>query len=703
MSRLPGAERLPGMLRNRILELTYLGAAAATLVVRLLPGSSVGIFFKLLVVVPAMTLLPGLAVVRLLGTPSRFSDAIGPAFAWSAVIAGLGLLVTVTFDANLSLGIGTALAVSVLALLAGWRKSLPAPDAEDLQAALVVLGSGCVLGALIWVNRYPLQSDALEHLARIRKLAEMPRLVGLSSANVVGPGAGLHPGYAFPMWHAVLAFVARVANLDPAPVVQYAPVFMAPPALMVAYAAGARMFRSRALGLVTAGMLVAWLGLPWQGAGFYRELSYPGFASILIFTPAALALVFAYLEEGGRPQLASLVAVGVVLAVIHVSYAPFVFGSLVAFGVLRWLITRERKEAVRVAACAAILILPFLLYVSWLLPVINDRGSTKSPEAERLANIQIFRTLIDTRGEGPQQDIRMKAGFISRGGAAIVLGLLVAPIALFGYRNRWAAYVLATMSVDLALLMLYPLFTHLIDFATLSQSRRLVFYLPIPFALAGAVSVLGRRWWAAIAALAAGIFLQLSYPGDFFYQLSKPGPGWVAWWALVGCALAAVAAVFWRRGVPTANSTWAVVTAAAFILPIGVGGVLNMRGVVNDKLALPPAFVTAVREDAPAGSVIFAPQQIGFRLAAEAPVYSVAVTQGHGGNTKTAKLDQRLSDVGRFFTKDTLASEAESLVQKYDSDYLVVDTRLPYPHGYVRGLQRSLIFGDGTLRLYRLP
>ena len=48
-----------------------------------------------------------------------------------------------------------------------------------------------------------------------------------SSANEFADG-GLHPGYAFPLWHGFLALVAKVSGADPADVVLHGPTVLAP-------------------------------------------------------------------------------------------------------------------------------------------------------------------------------------------------------------------------------------------------------------------------------------------------------------------------------------------------------------------------------------------------------------------------------------------------------------------------------------------
>ena len=76
---------------------------------------------------------------------------------------------------------------------------------------------GAGLGILLWRVAGAIGGDAYFHLARVQKLLAFDDL-SLDSANEF-PDGGLHPGYAFPLWHGFLALVARVSFLDPSVVV----------------------------------------------------------------------------------------------------------------------------------------------------------------------------------------------------------------------------------------------------------------------------------------------------------------------------------------------------------------------------------------------------------------------------------------------------------------------------------------------------
>src|SRR5206468_1666567 len=115
---------------------------------------------------------------------------------------------------------------------------------------------GIAFGIALWHVCGPVGGDGLFHLARVRKLAQLDGL-SLHALDEFADG-GLHPGYAFPLWHGFLALVARVSGLDPTVVVRYEPALLAPVALLVAYEAGRTVFDRAWAGWA---VLVATVGL----------------------------------------------------------------------------------------------------------------------------------------------------------------------------------------------------------------------------------------------------------------------------------------------------------------------------------------------------------------------------------------------------------------------------------------------------------
>ncbi len=289
-----------------------------------------------LVFANVVLLLPGAVVARALGTRS-----VSAALAWSLALI-LGAL-TVTF------AVGSSLSLTLVLLLAAGVVALPfarnAPRSEPIPGRRWVFLAGALLGLLLWHVAGNIGGDGLFHLARVQKLDAFGNL-SLGAVNEFADG-GLHPGYAFPLWHGFLALVARVGFLDPAEVVLHEATVLAPIALLVTYEAGWALFRrvSPAVAVVLGAVAVTALAPDHGGA--YTALGLPATASRQILLPAALALALAYVETPGRGRLASVAAAGLVLAVVHPTYAIFLWLPFAGFLVVRSLV--ERREARRIA------------------------------------------------------------------------------------------------------------------------------------------------------------------------------------------------------------------------------------------------------------------------------------------------------------------------------------------------------------------
>src|SRR5581483_10214447 len=87
---------------------------------------------------------------------------------------------------------------------------------------------------------------------------------------------GLHPGYAFPLWHGWLALVAKLGGVDPTGVVLHESSILVPIALVVVLEMGIAVFRSTALGVATMLGQVAMIALAPGDGGAYAVLSQPG-------------------------------------------------------------------------------------------------------------------------------------------------------------------------------------------------------------------------------------------------------------------------------------------------------------------------------------------------------------------------------------------------------------------------------------------
>ena len=215
----------------------------------------------------AVVLAPGVVVARALGV-RRVSAAVG----WSLTLVFVALAVTFAFGLSLGVTLALVLGAGVVALPAGLRRwSRPPP----VPWRWPVLGAGVLLGLLLWRVAGHVGGDGFFHLARVQKLLAFDDL-SLDAANEF-PDGGLHPGYAFPLWHGFLALVAKVSGADPVDVVVHGPTVLAPIAVVVAFEAGWALFRHAvpAAASAAAGVAVVAMAPGHGGAVSYTHLTLP--------------------------------------------------------------------------------------------------------------------------------------------------------------------------------------------------------------------------------------------------------------------------------------------------------------------------------------------------------------------------------------------------------------------------------------------
>lgn len=742
-----------------------LAGPIALAVGRSLPPEGLGLALRLAGAGACVLLLPGALAVRSLGGVRGFGAATAGALAASLTIVAFSL--TLVFAAGSSLTLAVAvLAVFLAAALvadlagagtanpngapreavgAGSRRVRPAPPPTDEAPAgrappvrrvsrrrrsrenenhshhgwhalapsrwrfarrqgsgrLALAGLVAVAvayAAVVWWAAGPPQGDALQHLARVRKLVELDALPGLTSVDEFRDG-GLHPGYAFPLWHGALALVARLAGVDSTDVVVHLSALLVPLALVVAFGAGAAVFRSWVGGTAVAAFQLAQFGLSREGTGSFASLDLPATFALLVVVPAVIALAFAFLEEGGAGAVLALAAAAFVLAAIHPSYALYVALVLAAAFAARVLFARA--DAGRFAIALAAVVVPAGAFLAWLLPVARSTASYSPDPAERVRSFAHYAGQV----VGSPDAFRLAPEALTRGGPVVVAGLLAIPLAALAPRRRWSALVLGSSFAIFALLLLTPLFTIFSDQVSLSQSRRLAGFLPLPFALAGAALLAGRlRWAAPLAGLAAGLTADLAYTSELTYRLEQGGPAWPVWVGAGGAAVGlVVAAVLARRGreIPAPPTLWAALAAFAFVLPVAVGGLAELhRAGKPDRYALTPGIVRELRTLEP-GAVVFASLEASYRAAAYAPVSIVAAPPGHVADTDENRPYERRRDVLRFFSDPrTRPSERRAILAEYGTDWLLVDTSRRYPSELVAAL--PVAYRDGRYLLVRV-
>ncbi len=526
----------------------------------------------------ACLLVPGAIVSRALGL-----SGLAPAFTWSLATLAVGMMVMFAVHGSIWLAFGVMVAVSACAVPFAFRR----PPPRIAAWSLAILALGLVVGiTLWWVAAFG--GDAFFHLARVRKLVDFGS-ISLRSLDEYKDG-GLHPGYAFPLWHGLVALVCKLSGADPTQVVLHGPTVLMPLSFLLTYESGVALFRSQWAGLATLLGSFALLGLAPGHGGSFVSLALAANASRMLVLPALLALVFMYVREPSWQLLGSVAAAAGAMTLIHPPHSVLVLIVLGGFLVVRALMARQDVGAI--AAAIAAVAIPTAAVGVWLLPIVRDTVAHNPGAAEVHRAFANYRHELDVFG---LHSYRLKPDVFGRGGAAAVATLALLPFAVFARRRLWASFVLGGMLAAFAVTLFAFAFPHLADLVSISQARRLAGFAPKAFALTGAALVLAGllRWAVLPVALGAGIVLQIVVPGDFGrpYGHGHGGPAWLTWFAF-GAAIAAVlAALFADRRLPRVERDGPLAAAAVvlFLLPVAVHGFSRWSPPASARDQLPPA------------------------------------------------------------------------------------------------------------------
>jgi hypothetical protein len=641
--------------------------------------SNIGLYLRL-ALATGLVLAPGWALARALGVRT-----VAATLAWSLTLLFGALAVTFLLQSTLTLTLALLAIAAVAALSVDFVRRIRTEKA--VPGRWPAAGAGAAVGILLWSVAGTVQGDGLFHLARVRKLLDLDEL----SLHAVGEftDASLHPGYAFPLWHGFLALIAKLSGADPEQVVLHLPSILAPIAVVVAYEAGWALFRRTWAAGAVAGAQVAIVCFAPGNGGAYAVLSLPATSSRQLLVPAALALALAAMRSHSVVGYASAAAAAFALAVVHPTYAIFLWIPFVGFVVLRAVWTRTELRP-GLAALSA-LVVPATLFMLWLVPLAADTVSVSPDENEVRRAIEQYPGQLEVRSE---TSYSLAPEVFTRSGPVAVAALLLIPLACFAARRRWAAFVVGG-SFAVFVFMLIPLvFTALADLVSISQARRAAGFLPFAFAFAGGLGVLSRLLWPWLPplALVAGALLQWLYPGDFDYAFDDPGPSWVVWFAVAGSILAVVVGLWWSRRTPLEDS--AAIAAAFFLAPVVAVGFAKWDPVPTPaRSLLSPGLIEALRSEVPEGSVVYSDQETSYRVAAYAPVYIAVAPPGHVAATEKNRPFERAADAREFLRTRDL-----SIPRRYGADFVVVDRlRMRQPFG----LQE--IYRDPRYVLYRLP
>ena len=627
----------------------------------------------------AVVLAPGWLLARTLGVRS-----VSATLAWALAVVFAALLLTVALGSTLTLTLVLLVAVALAGLVV--RRYRVRQHAETVPGRAWAFFWGAVVGLIIWVAAPTVQGDGLFHLARVRKLLELDSL-SLERISEFADGS-LHPGYAFPLWHGFIALIAKVGGEDPEQVVVHLPSILAPLAVVVAFEAGWALFRRTWAAGVTAGAQVAMICFAPGMGGAYVFLSLPATSSRQLLVPAALALALETVRSPSLGLVASTAAAGFVVAVVHPTYAIFLWIPFVGFLAVRAL--WERKDLRAGSLALGALVAPAAFFMLWLRPIVNDTRSV-SPDADELQ--RAFDQYGSQLVVHSDTSYNLAPEVFTRAGAVAVAALLLIPLAGFAARRRWAAYVVGGSLAVFAVMLVPFFFTELADLVSISQARRAAGFLPFAFAFAGGMGVLAGLVGPILLPLmlGAGMFLQIVYPGDFEYVLKNPAPAWIAWFGVIGAVAALVLGLFRRR---PALEKGAALAAAAFLAPVFGGGLLDLRRPDPPAIAtLSPGLVGAVRGEVDPGAIVFSDSETSFRLAAFAPVYIAVAPPGHVADTEENRPYERARDARRFLRTGDM-----SIPRDYGAEYVVVDrlrTDLE--------LDLPVVYADERFTLYRLP
>jgi hypothetical protein len=655
-----------------------LAAPPLLVVARFLPEDGLGLALRL-AAATACLLLPGALLARALRLPGA-----APAFALSLGVLFAALVVVFALQTSILVGLAVLVAVTLAAAPFALRELRRTGE----WVGWGVLALGAAFAIPLWRFGAALEGDAVFHLARVRKLATFDDL-SLDAIAEFADG-GPHPGYAFPLWHGFLALVSRLAGVDPADMILHEAAILVPLALLLAFEAGRALFDSVWGGLAVLAGQVAITALAPGDGGAYDSLELPATAARQLIVPTVIALAVLFVRTRKARLIVPLGAASLGLALVHPTYALFLLLPLAGFALVR--LVFARADLVSLAGSLASVGIPTAAVFVWLVPIVEDTAGHTPSSAEVARALERYsRELnvdsIDRYSVAPD--------VFGRTGAVAVAALASIPLAALASRTRWAAFVVGGSLPILVLMSSDLLFPHFADLVSLSQARRAAGFLPFAFAFAGGWVVLTAllRWAALPVALAAGLWLQLTWPGDFG-RLEDGGPAAATWIALAGSVLAIPAGiVLSRRFKPVQErGALAALAAALFVVPVAYHGLRDWQGPAGPRLPLTRGLVAALREDVPEGAVVFSDLETSYRVAAMAPVYIAAGPPAHVADTEDNRPYARRRDVLRFFRTGRL-----EIPRSYGANWLLIDRERILLRPALR-----VIYADDRYLLYAL-
>ena len=391
-------------------------------------------------------------------------------------------------------------------------------------------------------------------------------------------------------------------------------------------------------------------------------------------------------------MLASVAAAGLVLAVVHPTYAIFLWLPFAGFLVVRSLVARD--EAGRIAAALAALVLPAAAFFAWLLPVVRDTASHAPGEDELHRAFTQYAGQLDVSSD---TSYRLAPEVFGRAGAIAVAALLFVPLAgarapptLGRVRSRWLR------SRSLAVMLVSSLFVRFSDLVSISQSRRAAGFWPLSFAFAGGFVVLAALLRGLVAAarargrdraparLSGRVRLRAPRGRAGARDLDR-GRRRASSRSCVG---------LWRRpAIERRAPSWASLPASSCCRWPCTAAANWSPSEARTASPLTPGLVEALRDDVPEGAIVYSDLETSYRIAAEAPVYIAAAPPGHVADTEENRPYERRAENIRFFRTGDVA-----IPRRAGARWLVLDRKrfdiVP---------QLDSVYRDSRYTLYVVP
>ena len=382
--------------------------------------------------------------------------------------------------------------------------------------------------------------DGLFHLARVRKLEAFDSL-SLDAVNEFADG-GLHPGYAFPLWHGFLALVA--ARRLPRPGRRRPARGLGARAARVARRLRGGATRSSARVGPAVAVVCAQVARDRARAGARRRLHRARAAGDRVAAAARAGRARARVRRTSSGRRAACSprpppAGSSWPSSTRPTRSSSGSRSRASSSSAR---SSRRDEARRIATALAALVVPAAAFLAWL--AARRRGTrprTRPTRTSCSARFEQYAGQLDVfSGRRATAWRRRSSGARARWRSPRSCFVPLAGLAL---RRRWAAYVLGGFARRAggdaraaAVRRRSPTSSRSRSRAARPASGRFA------FAFAGGLD--GARGAPALARCCRsrswrGIALQLAYPGDFDYRLEHGGPALVTWFAVVGGVVAA--------------------------------------------------------------------------------------------------------------------------------------------------------------------